>query len=93
MSDDEERVEGGGRLETGVVQEPGDWPGVFIRGDDAFALSCQVYQALERLGPELETDTFILRIMRNNLKGLAELLESCDMRKKPRSQMVRRVSS
>lgn len=27
------------RIETGVVQFEDDWPGVFIRGDDAFAFT------------------------------------------------------
>ena len=31
-----------GRVETGVVQFGGDWPGVFVRGDDALALAHQI---------------------------------------------------
>jgi hypothetical protein len=27
-----------GRVETGAIQFGGDWPGLFIRGDDAMAL-------------------------------------------------------
>ena len=27
----------GGRVETGAVQFEGDWPGIFIRGDNALA--------------------------------------------------------
>lgn len=32
------------RIETGIVQFNDDWPGFFLRGDDAFALA----QLLER---------------------------------------------
>ena len=79
------------RLETGVVQEDGDWLGVFIRGDDAFGLGVQVLHALNRLGPEAETDTINLVILRNSLKSLAELLDSCNTRNNPQPQMIRRV--
>lgn len=30
--------EGGGRVETGALQIGNDWPGVFIRGDEAIGL-------------------------------------------------------
>lgn len=32
------------RLETGVVQDEGDWPGIFIRGDDVInhMLVCKI---------------------------------------------------
>lgn len=76
------------RLETGVIQEGNDWPGVFIRGDDAFGAGVQLLHALERLGPEAETDTINLVILRNSLKYLANLLDSCNTRNNPQPQRV-----
>ena len=36
------------RVETGPVQFGDDWPGVFIRGDDAFGLVMQLKQPITR---------------------------------------------
>jgi hypothetical protein len=36
-----------GRVETGAVQFGEDWPGLFIRGDNAFALAINVQALLE----------------------------------------------
>lgn len=39
------------RIETGVVRFGSDWPGVFIRGDDAFDLQIQL-KALLKSAPD-----------------------------------------
>lgn len=41
------------RRETGVLRTPGDWPGYFLRGDNALALA----NTLEVLAGALETGT------------------------------------
>ena len=35
------------RMETGMMQFEGDWPGLFIRGDDAIGLMASVRAVLE----------------------------------------------
>ncbi len=45
----------GGRVESGAVQFGDDWPGLFLRGDDAFGLAMNLmkaYQALKGRGVE-----------------------------------------
>ena len=32
------------RVETGAVKFGEDWPGLFLRGDDAFALSMEIFK-------------------------------------------------
>jgi hypothetical protein len=55
------------RVETGVTQFGDDWPGVFIRGDDAFAFALYL-ESVERTGDEI------------NVEGLLNLLRECDVR-------------
>lgn len=38
-----------GRAETGVLQFRGDWPGVFIRGDNAKMMLLQLQEIQERI--------------------------------------------
>lgn len=65
------------RIETGVVQFDDDWPGIFIRGDNALVLALEL-QGKAGLGIE------------HTIKGLIELLQSCDVRKDPKPQFIRR---
>jgi hypothetical protein len=66
-----------GRVETGRMEFSDDWPGVFIRGDDAlsFALSLRtLLHEAEKWGSDLHANevTALSRI-----SELAALLESC----------------
>lgn len=61
------------RVETGVVQFDNDWPGVFIRGDNAAYYS----MALDRLLSG-EIDPVSLGV----LSGLNELLKSSNVTQK-----------
>ena len=64
-----------GRVETGVVQFGDDWPGVFIRGDNAFAM------AMHLRGED--------SVWRNAaIKSLAELLESCNVANNPNVRVI-----
>jgi hypothetical protein len=47
-----------GRIETGAVQFGKDWPGLFIRGDNAAWLAFQLNQAIEEL--EQNPDNFMM---------------------------------
>lgn len=56
------------RVEIGVVQFDGDWPGVFIRGDEALALARQIEMARDRgVDPAFILDRIVA------------LLRSCDV--------------
>lgn len=61
------------RLETGPVQCGDDWPGIFIRGDEAMhfahALSRALFDTSEQLDP----------IQASVLRGLRDTLESCNV--------------
>lgn len=59
------------RIETGAVQFEGDWPGVFIRGDNAMGM----WIALQRLALD---DTQIPRAEKAQLRKLLGILKSCD---------------
>lgn len=60
------------RVETGPLQFGDDWPGVFIRGDNALAFSVGL-AGLERHMPEH------MWVERALLKGLLDTLRSCDV--------------
>lgn len=62
------------RVETGAVRFGDDWPGVFIRGDNAGWFAHQLRTALEHLPPSHV-------ILKATLLGLAGTLESSDMRR------------
>lgn len=75
------------RVETGVVQFGEDWPGVFIRGDNALGYALALEAALEAaaLGSALALESRI-RVtsrplmditQRAQLEGLQKLLASC----------------
>lgn len=64
------------RVETGPVQFGNDWPGLFIRGDQAFGYAMYIDQLL--IAPADEFDEALAKV---NLRSLAELLRSCDARK------------
>jgi hypothetical protein len=59
-----------GRPRTGVMQFDDDWPGVFIRGDDAMIYSITLGRALERLADDAWLEAA-------SLVDLVDLLGSC----------------
>jgi hypothetical protein len=59
-----------GRVETGAVQFGNDWPGLFIRGDDAFYLMITLRRLKELLGDDLRGEAGF---------RLAELMEYADI--------------
>lgn len=60
------------RLETGVVQPEGDWPGVFIRGDNAFALAQAIRHVVAAVP---EGSDFYLQMSVRQLESLGDLLQ------------------
>ena len=61
-----------GRLETGPIQLGDDWPGVFIRGDDAIGYTTALRRVVHRL---VEFDDDGLGVVK--LAELVDLLASC----------------
>lgn len=62
------------RIETGPLQFGDDWPGVFIRGDNALADANMLEAALKYFPMTAETDTWIARRV---IEGLISTLRSC----------------
>lgn len=58
------------RVETGPLQFGDDWPGIFIRGDNALGDA----QMLEMALPYLPADAWIARSV---IEGLIKTLRSC----------------
>ena len=63
-------IEGQARPETGPMQFGDDWPGVFIRGDNALFFAVAVLAAAEALPDDMW-------LLKSQLKGLASDLRSC----------------
>jgi hypothetical protein len=69
----------GDRLETGVMQPEGDWPGIFIRGDNAFGYAMQLRTLLAHMEERSKSE----KIPNSELMAwasvqeLANLLLSC----------------
>lgn len=63
------------RIESGVVQFGDDWPGVFFRGDTAFAYASQLQEALEGLIVGQGPNPITLAMLRN----LMAELQACDV--------------
>jgi hypothetical protein len=70
------------RLETGILRPKGDWPGIFIRGDEALAYARHLralFAAMEaRAKSGAISDEEISAW--GKLQDLAELLSSCRSR-------------
>ncbi len=62
------------RVETGPIQFGDDWPGVFIRGDNALQYAMVLEQAVQCVSKK-DQHEFMLQIM--VLRGLVETLKSC----------------
>ena len=67
-----------GRPETGAMSFGDDWPGVFIRGDNAAAYAMAITYAIQLLEVDEKAKSNMGRhFTLGQLRGLAELLESC----------------
>lgn len=61
------------RPETGVCQHGSDWPGIFIRGDNAHSFQHPLAVALQHVPDEHWTERCLLQ-------SLLELLKSCEVK-------------
>lgn len=73
------------RPETGPMQFGDDWPGVFIRGDNAFHYAMCLRDVLNNVS----VPTGMNAISAAVVEGLIELLHSCDVRQKPESAVLK----
>lgn len=64
------------RIESGVIQFGEDWPGVFFRGDNAFAYAHHLQAVLEELVLGKVPGPIRLAMLRN----LMAELQACDVR-------------
>ena len=62
---------GSGRVPTGAIQFQDDWPGLFIRGDDALVLMARIRYLAKRLSPQ--SDPGIISVI-FSLSKLADLI-------------------
>lgn len=76
------------RPETGPMQFGDDWPGVFIRGDDANYYGFQLDMMLT---DHENRDGDPIRML--NLRALARLLQSCDVRSEAQVQMAQLIGT
>jgi len=72
------------RAETGAMKFGHDWPGVFLRGDDAVPMSMylgELLDAIDLMGTDNEVlDHGVDIITLHMLRGLQATLASCDTR-------------
>jgi hypothetical protein len=64
------------RVESGPIQFGDDWPGVWIRGDDALGMAGMLDLALQHLPATAEADAWIGRAA---IEGLISSLRSCSV--------------
>jgi hypothetical protein len=67
--------DGAGRVETGPTQFGDDWPGVFIRGDNAMYYA----MILGMMIKQAQGKDIIPSVYHGILTGLVDDLKSCDM--------------
>lgn len=69
----------GDRIETGPTQIGDDWPGVFIRGDNAVAFATILEMFLDDMKDSAPANDTAY-INRSVVQGLANLLRSCTVK-------------
>lgn len=62
------------RVETGAVQFGNDWPGLFIRGDDAFSLFLKI-KILREFIQNLPEKTIEIELALDELMGLYNTIQ------------------
>jgi hypothetical protein len=72
------------RVETGPVKFGSDWPGIFIRGDEAFFFEQALALLLKRIKNKPE---FAVQLVCNiPVKGLLKLLQSSNLNRRRKKQ-------
>lgn len=76
------------RAETAPMEFEGDWPGIFIRGDNALGYFIDIDTAARCL----EDGKLLPRWYAAKLRSVANLLQCCDARSNPNTQKARLVT-
>lgn len=63
-----------GRIETGALQLGEDWPGVFIRGDEALGMAGLMNALADAIA---RGDDIVIKSAPAILRELAKMLEAC----------------
>ena len=63
---------GSGRVPTGALQFRDDWPGLFLRGDDAICVMLSIRHLAERLAG---SDDVVIASSLSRLNRIAEIIE------------------
>lgn len=64
------------RVETGALEINDDWPGVFIRGDNAMHYAVSLKQLLSKLESHVDQSDVVDIISLSAVKSLVKLLDS-----------------
>jgi len=64
------------RQDTGPIQFGDDWPGMFIRGDEALAYALDIEEAAE----QIEQGDQASRLDAQRLRAFAQVLRQCEAR-------------
>lgn len=67
------------RVETGPIQFGDDWPGIFIRGDNALYISYCLQHVVDPMKEAAKNNSAMWMYIAE-LTNLIKLLESCDAR-------------
>ena len=67
-------IDGNGRVETGAVKFGDDWPGLFIRGDNAINLRRRIKDLLEYLPPEDLQNNLAVGNAAYDLREIADMI-------------------
>lgn len=67
-----------GRPETGPMQHGDDWPGVFIRGDDAMGIALAISVVLRAMNDLPPTRDLSVKLAADYLRDTYRLMLSCD---------------
>jgi hypothetical protein len=82
MADIRKFAETDKRVETGPIQFGEDWPGIFIRGDNAFAFIMDIKAALEGN-----------RMARGRLRTWARYLGECNLNREGAARLQAQIES
>jgi len=69
------RLRKGERVETGSVKFDDDWPGLFLRGTDAFSLAQHIKRAIAVINKKRELSAFERVIVLSELEGVVKEIE------------------
>lgn len=65
-----------GRVETGAVQFGDDWPGLFIRGDNALRLQESILKVIKHIEATSQSKDFMVALAVDYLQYIAEEIEN-----------------